>query len=267
MKTNKYKILVLSDLKDTSNTILKTTANLAKAIGGDIDLLHVKKPVDIVESDNQLSSMRTINRDYLTSKDKIESIIKSIDKELSINYNLIYGNVKQEIKEYIENYNPDVIVLGKRKFNALKLAGDRITKFVLKKYSGIVLIASNENVLVPNKDLSLGVFNNFEHSSNQDFTRNLIEFTQKPIKSFKIKKSVNKDLEKNKGEGILKNTVEYIFESSDNAINNLSNYLLKSNVDLLCVNRGIEGFSKNQLTANNINSLIKNVDTSLLITK
>ncbi|MDO5969337.1 universal stress protein [Flavivirga aquimarina] len=264
MKSNKYKILVLSDLKDSSDTTIKTTANLTKFISGDIDLLYVKKPIDIVESDNQLSSMRTINRDYIASKNKIESIIKSIDKELNINYNMTYGNVKQTIKEHIETTNPDIIVIGKKRFNALKLSGDRITKFVLKKYKGVVLIASNENVLEPNEDLSLGVFN---HSLNEDLSKKLMAYTQKPVKSFKIKKSSNKS-EQDGSDATLKDTIEYVFEPNDNAISNLSNYVLKNNIDLLCINRENNDFSNASASGNlDINKVINKLNVSLLLTK
>ena len=36
MENNKYKILVLSDLKDTASTTLKSTIGLAKMIDADI---------------------------------------------------------------------------------------------------------------------------------------------------------------------------------------------------------------------------------------
>ncbi len=265
MKSNKYKILVLSDLKDSSDTIIQTTANLAKFTGGDIDLLYVKRPVDIVESDNQLSSMRTINRDYLTSKNKIENTIKSIGNELSINYNVIYGNVKQTIKEHIETTNPDIIVMGKKRFNALNLSGDRVTKFVLKKYNGVVLIASNENVLEPSADLSLGIFN---HASNEDLLKKLMAYTQKPIKSFKIQKSSNALEQDKSDDATLKDAVEYIFEPNDNAINNLSNYVLKNNIDLLCINRDNNDSNNTSVSGNlDINKMINKLNVSLLLTK
>ncbi|WP_299550720.1 universal stress protein [Seonamhaeicola sp.] len=262
---NKYKILVLIDLKNSSDTVLKTTANLAKMIGGDIDLLHVRKPVDIVKNDNQLSSMRTINKDYITSKDHIESIVKSVDKELNISYNLIYGNVKREIEEHIQSANPDIIVLGKKRFNTLRLVGDKLTKFILKKYKGIVLIASNKHVLGYNEDLSLGVFNHFEHSSDKDLAKKLMALTQKPIKSFKIQKTTDSS-----GQGhsdlASKDTIEYVFEPNDNAVSNLSNYVLKNNIDLLCINRDKIG-SKNKAVSNlDINNIIKKLHVSLLLT-
>lgn len=267
MKNKKYKILLLSDLKNNSDTILKTTANLAKMIGANIDLLHVKKPVDVVESDNQLSSMRTINRDYLKSKDHIESIIKSVDSDINMSYDLTYGNVKQEIEEHINNTSPDIIVLGKKKFNTLKVGGDKLTKFILKTYKGIVLIASNDNVLNYNENLSLGVFNGFEQSSTEDLSKKLISLTQKPIKSFKIQKA-DDALVKAEDNSSSKKTVEYIFEPNDQAINNISSYMLKNNIDLLCVNRDKVNSKGIKTDFGNVdlNDIMKKVNVSLLLT-
>ncbi|WP_406685192.1 universal stress protein [Seonamhaeicola sp. MEBiC1930] len=263
MSINRYKILVLSDLKNSSDTILKTTANLAKMVGGDIDLLHVRKPVDVVKNDNQLSSMRTINRDYLASKNHIESIIKSIDKAVNINYSLIYGNVKQEIEEQIQYTNPDIIVLGKKRFNALRLAGDRVTKFVLNKYKGVVLIASNDKILVPNENLSVGVLNGLEHA-NESLAKRLMDYTQKPIMSFKIQKP-NESVKESNGNTSSNDTVEYIFESSSNSINTLSNYVVKNDIDLLCINREIESSRKGKLSSSNLSKMIRKLDVSMLL--
>lgn len=267
MKNKKYKILLLSDLKRNSDTILKTTANLAKMAGGDIDILHVKKPADVVETDNQLSSMRSISRDYLKSKAHIESITKSVDSKINIDYGLTYGNVKQEIEEHINHTKPDIIVLGKKKFNTLKIGGDKLTEFILKIYKGIVLITSSDNVLSYNENLSIGVFNGFEESSTEDISTSLIKLTKKPIKSFKIQKAEDA-LTGSQNNSSSKNTIEYIFEPSDNAVNNISNYMLKNKIDLLCINRNkvdSKGI-KTDLGSIDLNSIMKKVNVSLLLT-
>jgi len=77
MKKNKnnYKILVLSDLKSTSNTTLKSTISLAKMIGGDIEFFHAKKPTDVVKNENQLSAMRAINANYNETDKKIRDLV------------------------------------------------------------------------------------------------------------------------------------------------------------------------------------------------
>ncbi|RED48760.1 universal stress protein [Seonamhaeicola aphaedonensis] len=259
MKNKAYKILVLSDLKNSSDTIMKTTANLAKMIGGDIDLLHVKKPVDVVKNENQLSSMRNINRDYIKSRNHIEDVIKSVDKDLNISYSLTYGNIKQIIEEHIDKTNPDIIVLGKRRFNSLKLVGDKLTRFILKKHNGLVLVASNKYVLKYDENISLGVLNNTEQPF-ENLAKELMEISQKPIKSFKITKANESEFESKESE--FKKLIEYVFEPNDNVLSNLSKYMTKSNIDLLCVNRHTT--ASNKLGNLDLDGVLNKMNTSIM---
>ena len=133
MRNNKYKILVLSDLKKSPSTILKSTVSLAKMIDGDINFFHVKKPSDVVERESQLSAMRTINQEQIITGKKIQEALAPISNDYNVNINstFAFGNVKNEIEEHIKVTNPDVIVLGKRKAKGLRFLGDNITDFVL----------------------------------------------------------------------------------------------------------------------------------------
>ena len=78
MKNNKYKILVLSDLKKSTSATLKTAVSLAKMIDGEIEFFHVKKPIDIVEKENQLSAIRTINENHTLIRKKIEKLLRKM---------------------------------------------------------------------------------------------------------------------------------------------------------------------------------------------
>ncbi|MDB4352827.1 universal stress protein, partial [Porticoccaceae bacterium] len=157
MGNNKYKILVLSDLKKSPSTILKSTVSLAKIIDGDIKFFHVKKPSDVVDRESQLSAMRTINQEQIITGKKIQEALAPISKDYNVNINstFAFGNVKNEIEEHIKATNPDVIVLGKRKAKGLRFLGDNITDFVLKIHKGPVMIASNKNGFTPDKELHL----------------------------------------------------------------------------------------------------------------
>jgi len=57
MNRNKYKILVLTDLKENSEETIEYAISIAKEIGGAIELLCVKKPLDFIKTDNPLSAM------------------------------------------------------------------------------------------------------------------------------------------------------------------------------------------------------------------
>jgi hypothetical protein len=256
MKNNKYKILVLSDLNETTSNVLKSSVSLAKIVDTDINFLYVKKPTEIVESENQLSAMRTINEDYLSTNNKIEFLIRSISENHNVNINHTYaiGNLKKEIGKYIDDDNPDIIVLGKRKSKALSFIGDNITQFILKKHKGTIIIVDDKNVLELNKELHIGLFNST--MTNSKFTDTLINSTQKNILSFKINGNsppLKEELSEKK--------VEYVFIEGDRVLKNISNYLSKRKINLLFVDR-----KKENLIKININDIIKTIDCSLLLT-
>lgn len=264
MKTNKYKILVLSDLKDTTRNALKSTVSLAQMIGGEIEFFHVKSPAAVVERDNQLSAMRDINAKHLVTENTIKEAIRPISDEygVNINYRFSFGNVKREIKKAIQDIQPDIIVLGKRKPRTIKLLGDSITHFVLKHYDGVVMIAADTNALEPKGELSLGVLNGEEQEFNLDFTEDLMNHAQKPLKSFKILRNSNAS-NKNSNEGN-KHMIEYVFEQGDNAINNLSRYLSMSKTNLLLVDRANNVANKKVIGAD-IQSMMDSINVSMLL--
>ena len=252
MRNYKYKILVLSDLKKTANSTLKSSVSLAKMIGAKITLFHVKEYIDIVDRDNQLTTMRTLNEEHKKTKKKINDIVNSFSKEydVKINGDYAFGKVKEEIQKQIEIYNPDIIVLGHREAAPFKLIGDSITRFVLKKFNGVIMISSNENALAPNEKMSLGVLNGSNKIMKTELSNDLIPHTKAPLKSFRILNS--QDITTNTSKLNEEKMVEYVFEQNANAMKTLSSYLQKNNINLLCVDRD----------KNNGNNIVK-ADTSL----
>ena len=121
MKTSNknYKILVLSDLKEPITNVLKSTISLAKMIDADIQFFHVKRAAEIVETDNQLSAMRKINREYITTDKKIRKEVFSFSSnfDVSINYAFSFGNVKEE-KEQNSNESTSADVSGSDKIDS-----------------------------------------------------------------------------------------------------------------------------------------------------
>tara|TARA_R110001632_G_scaffold107700_3_gene217407 strand:+ start:11871 stop:12680 length:810 start_codon:yes stop_codon:yes gene_type:complete len=258
---NNYKILILSDLKSGTKSILKSSISLAKMIHGDLHFFHVKGAMDIVEKDNQLSAIRSINSEYKTINKQIQNLITPISEEygVSINTKFSFGNVKSEIEKYIKEIQPDIIVLGKKKTNAFNFIGNHITDFILKTHAGIIMIASKNNPLAPNKEISLGTLNDLELSKNLVFADNLIENAKKPLKSFKIVKNANALNETQTSTN--GKTIEYLFEKNDNSMKNISNYISKNKINLLCVNRG----RKKDKNNGDIKDIIGKLDVSLLI--
>lgn len=257
MKNRKYKILVLSDLKESTKATLNSAIGLAKMIDAEIEVLHVKSATDIVDRESQLSAVRNINEQYIVADKKIKELLEPLSKNhnLKIKHKYASGNVKEEIENYINEVKPDILVLGKKKKKALSFIGDNITDFVLKKFKGEVVIASNENSFEPNMELSLGVLNG---SLNTCLAENLLSNTNTTIKSFRIGSSK----EESRTEVSENKTVEYIFEDNSNVIKTLSNYIAKNNINLLCLDRA----NSNNKTTNYSKDVINKVNVSLLVT-
>ena len=238
MKTNKYKILVLSDLSKSTDTILKTSITLAKTIDGEIDFLVVKKPIDMVPFDNQFSAMRSIKEKYKITENKVKALVDSISEEydFNISFSVGFGNVKNEIERYIVRNQPDIIVLGKQKNKMMKLVGGDLTQFVLKVHKGAVLLASTDsNTLQPESQLSLGVYSEKEPLANIAFAKELLNETKSPVKSFKVVKNKSKETSQSAPKN---GFVEYVFEDSPNSINTIDTYVLKNNINLFYIDRG-----------------------------
>lgn len=266
MKAEKYKILVLSDLKKTENTILKNSVSLAKMIDAEIALFHVKKHIDIVGGDNQLSAIRALNEEHNTTKKTIDTSVNSYakDYDVTIRGSYAFGKIKEEILKQIKSYKPDVVVLGQRDSSPLQIIGDNsITKFVLKEFKGYIMISSDENALIPNEKMTLGVFNDSTKFFDTEFSKDVITHAQKPLKSFKIINSQKTDIKT-----VIERQpkmVEYVFEQNADALKTLSSFILKNNVNLLCVDR-TENKTKNAGEAS-LKEVVNKLNVSLLVSE
>lgn len=260
MKKNEYKILVLSDLTKSAASTLRSSANLAKIIDGNLEFFCVKKPTDIVKKENQLSAIRTINQKYNIIGKEIEKIVKPISDiyNLPIKYNYTFGNLKNEISNYISIHKPDIIVIGKRKSKILGILGDNISDFILKIFDGIIMIASDKYELAISDQLSVGILNDPKQLKSKDFIESLIAVSKSPPKVFKtLEKSSS---EKENSSYFSKKTIEYVFEKGDNTLKNIANYSTKSKTNLVFLDR-----TKNQ---NNytLKEAINNFNCSLILT-
>lgn len=264
MTTNKYKILVLSDLKESTKSTLKTSVSLSKMLNADIELFHVKKPTDIIETYSQLSAMRNISSEHISIEKEIANLTAPILKDygVTIKSSFAFGNVKSEIDNKIHSVQPDIIVIGKRKQKTLSFTGDNMTEFIVNTHRSAVMIASNTYGLEPEKDLTLGFYNNEKQPLNLKFIDELIAHTQQPLRSFSI---VDKASTKEKLLSTTNKTVDYIFENNNNAVTNLSSYLVKNKVNLLCVSKG-EPSNKENIITSELKDVLSKIEISLFLT-
>ncbi|MBO6607701.1 universal stress protein [Psychroserpens sp.] len=260
--SKKQKILILSDLKSDTPIVLSQAIALSKLIPSDLEFLHVKKPTELVKTASQLSAVRVINESTKIAKKKIKELLDPISETYGtkVNYKYSFGNIKNEIEKYINSSKPDIIVLGKRRSNTLSFVGDNIIDFVLKSHKGAVFIASSNSKLTPEAQLSVGLFNQDESNlKSNDLMTNLIEYSATPIRHFKI--GSRSDSDKKNDTFLSKKTVEYEFENSSEVLSTIANYIPKSNVNLLCLDR-----NSNSNKSKNIKEIIKSVKISTLIT-
>lgn len=265
MKNKKYKILVLSDLKGSTDSTLKNAISLSKMINADIEFFHVKKPTDIIDRESQLSAMRTINKEQIEVEKEIKNIIDPLSGiyGMKLKSSFVFGNVKSEISDYLNASKPDVVVLGKRKSKPLNFIGDSITDYILSTYKGTVMIASKENALEPENRLNLGMLNNNRSLFNLNFIDDLLSQTSEPIRSFSIGEKLNKT-EENEDVSNHK-VIDYVFEKNDNALKTVSNYLVKNNVNLLCVDRD-ENIINKRSSKSEIKDVVNKTNISIFLT-
>ena len=237
METSNYKIAVFTDLKDPQQKILRNSIGLARKLNGDIEVFHAKNPAEVVKTQNQLSARRTINRMYAQTDNAIQKLIADLadEHQIRIRHTFAMGNLKTEIAEFIDKVKPDLIVLGKRKSPAYKVFGDGITNFILKKFKGMVMIATDTKALDVDGNLSLGLLNSNGQALNNPIAEKLLKQSRDPLKSFSITKGPATSTTGSELDGV--SNIAYVFEHNDNAINNLSQYITRSKVDLLLVER------------------------------
>lgn len=265
MRENKYKILVLSNLKEETSIIIKNTVSLAKMIGADIEFFYVKKPIEVVDTESQLSAMRTISKAHIDTEKEINSLTDTCTKtyDIKIESSFVFGNVKTEISKHIKTQQPDVIVLGKRKPKTISFIGDNITDYVLDVFDGPVMISSDTHAIEPGKNPSVGFFNVENQTSDLRFTKELIGDSELPLRSFHIVSKLD-ELKQNKTDSNDRN-IKYVFEKNDNAYKTISNYLIKNKVDLLCLDRN--GLGKEyQGVSTKIKDVVDKVNVSLFLT-
>ncbi len=261
MKNNNPRILVLTDLHSSSEIVLANAISVAKLIGAQLEVFHVIKPGEIVSSDSQLSALRTINKSSLQIDKKMKALLEPFkDEGIAIKQSFMIGNVKNEVENYINERDPELIVMGKRRASALKLIGDGLTEFLLSNYKGMVLVAGKANLLKNSMGLKLGAYNVSKDELEQGFAKTLLEQSKNPVRSFKVveKPGINQM----SAEGTISGVVEYVFEQSDNVLNNISNYVTKNELDLLLVDRPFSTEKSSAVVK--VKSLLKNNEVSVL---
>ncbi len=230
-----FQILTLMDFSKASYAALKSAVNLAKITNGTIEILHVGAAKDIAEQENQMAAMRSIYENKLSLKKKLSNLTQLIQKEENVpaHFTLSIGNIKNEVNDAIQTFEPDVVVLGKRKKKVVNFLGDGVTKHLLGSFKGGILLAGEENTLETHNQMSLGVLESLDVSNFGQLAKVLEGNAGDTIKRFKIRNEGNQPQLSEKELG--KKVTTFEFEPTQGGSEKLADYITKSQVQLLCV--------------------------------
>lgn len=137
--------VLLTDFSETANIALKYAISLTKIANGNLQLFHVIRPDLVTRSDNPILALQTINSHHEQVEARLQSIVRSIEAEgVSATYHFSTGNVNGEIERHLRLSAPDLVVIGKKKIRNRILGLGGTTNYLINKYSGSLLITSQE---------------------------------------------------------------------------------------------------------------------------
>ena len=260
MKAQHNKILTLINVEEPIDTIIASTINLARTFQAEVKFLYVGKPADPTRTENQMEVVRSMNhRRNAVARFKIMVKRARQAEGLELDYAILDGPVKKTIQNSLLAYQPDMVVVGKRLPSTMRLIGTQVTEFVLKQFQGPVLIAHPTKVLEIKEDLSVGVLDDLATIQENDVSNALIEHTKQPVKLFTI---ADGDKASKVEEAQPMPVVSFKFQNNQNAMKNLTSYVHRNNVHLLCLGRKAEGRTNKNVI---IREAMKRVNTSMLM--
>lgn len=268
MKTSNTKILVISDLKNNPENLLRSAISIAKKMNAALHFFGIKSPSEVVSFDNQLSAMRSLNRDQITIDKELREKFRGLQKKhgLSFDYSFAIGNEKDEVGKCIDLLEPHIVVLEKKPTRVFSLKRDVLIDYVLEKHQGAVMIASPTHSLSPQKSITLGFLNTDTHVVDTALVKELIGDDAAPIRKFTVAEKGTAQQQTHTSSASNKEVIEYVFENNDTSLENVALYLQKNNVDLLWLHRT----NNKHISASHIQAAINNVanktNVSILVT-
>lgn len=236
MNTNNsnYNILVLTDFSEAATIALRNASKLAKLVNGKLQAYYVQPLQKFTEEENQLSLGRNLRESYTQTLVKGQKLMKAIGEEegVEISFSTESGNVKNCILNKLKNTNPNLVIIGKRTSNPLKLIGDRVTQFLIDECPTSILIGGSNKELHSFSDLSLGFYGK---TIAKDSVKIIEPLLQKPnsVKYFGIRDLMSKE-QVDEVDTEKENTFMFP-QQGMKAIEALTSYVAHANTDLFCI--------------------------------
>jgi hypothetical protein len=260
----KNNIVALINLDNPEPNLIQNSINVARSMNAELTFFYVKRGAEVVQNENHISAIQTLTDSHMETDGKMRELLASYQQftDVELRSQIAIGNVKTQIEKHLQKTGPDLVILGKRSKKVLPWDGDRLSQFVVKKFQGMVLIAATDEVLELNEQLSVGMLSNLQTDASKGFITDLLKTTTQPLKSFRIANRTSDDHPSNPNP--IK-SVEYVFDSGDNAVKNLSTYVLRNKVNLLCADRDQFTQRSRKAAATNMNEIIHELPSSLLL--
>ena len=162
---NKSKILFLHDLESFSPEQLENVLILTRKMHARLTILHVKVPLKVVQADNQYSAKRELYEDYRTTIKKMGELCpKERTKDIVLNCEVLYGNLKSCVLERMAELRPDVVIMGEPKKKKIPFLGHNLLSAVQKRAA---------NLMVANNASGFMAYNDFQVTVNTDLQKHI----------------------------------------------------------------------------------------------
>jgi nucleotide-binding universal stress UspA family protein len=243
-------LLVLIDFSEASYVALKYTIAIAKLVKGNISVLHVANPDEIVDTDNVAAAIKAIESETTKIENKLESILEIItaeDIQATSHYSI--GNIINELEYQIEQVHPDLVVVGKKKKKA-RFSG-KISNYLLNKYTGSLLIVDEDAEFKINLKIAFGCNSGMLNSHDPHIIFELDKHTETSLILLTVRTPA---------ESTEKIDIPTTWQSSDGkdrsihcesqesstVVRGLVEHIAEKNIELLCIGRGKpRGFFQN----------------------
>ena len=260
-----FRFLVVFDQSKAAHVGLQNAINLAKPINGAIDILCINQLSNIEKTENQVAFLRELKEMHQRIKLEMQKLVNLISdtEELTIIYSYTYGNLIEEVQKHIQMTEPDMVVIGRQKRGFLNSFNIRKLNQLRVNYDGLILLSGEKNNLSNTKKLKLGFLDEKEINNSFNLIQELIRKTKPILSVFTIfnKKNVKKESKPKK--------VIYEFEENDVVDSNITNYIHKNRIDLLCVRWSIKDSLRNFRDQNHVltKKIITNTEAPILLLK
>lgn len=260
--TTQKKISVIADITANLENVVANATELAKAVGGIVEVFYVKAPTDIVKGDNQLSAMRTLHRDSRVTESKLRSVVQQFSSPNGpkVTYKIAYGNTKNTIKSYLNQEQPHTVVLGKSKSRFPGIPASGLANFVMNACEANVLVTGEDHKLHTFEDISLGVYGKTMEDTTSGVLADLHKKTSKPVRLFSVRKE--QEALSNE-ENRVQDAVSYVFTEGSNVMDGLVSYVKRTNTQLFCIPR--KSSKESYMQSDRTRQIVQKLDVPVLI--